>query len=310
VKAVGVVDFGGPEVLRVLDLPVPPVGVGTVRIRVRAATVNPTDTMLRAGGRAAMLVGREPPYIPGMEVAGVIDAVGDGVTRFQPGAQVMAVVMPNRPGAYAEQVVVPAESVAVQPQGVGDAPSATLPMNGLTAARALKLLQLSAGAWLGVTGAAGTVGGYLVELAKIAGLRVIADASAKDDQLVRAFGADVVVPRGDDFASRVRAVVPEGVDAVADAAIMNELTIPAIRDGGALAVFRRWAGETGRAIALHQVSVGDCVTDFETLECLCRYVEEGRLTLRVAEVLPAEEAARAHRLLQAGGVRGRIVLAF
>ncbi len=171
-------------------------------------------------------------------------------------------------------------------------------------------MALPAGSWLAVTGAAGALGGYLIELAKVAGLRVVADAAAADEDLVRSLGADVVVRRGDGLADRILAAVPGGVDAVADAAVLNEEVVQAIRDGGGFATFRSWNGDPGRGITLYSVMVADCVLETERLDRLRSLAEDGRLTLRVADVLPAERAAQAHRRLQAGGVRGRLVLRF
>lgn len=196
--------FGGPEVLQLLELPNPQVGPGEVRIAVHAAAVNPTDTLLRSGARSERYAGVPPPYIPGMDAAGVLDEIGGGVTTdLKLGDHVMAIVVPEGShGAYSELVVLPAESVVRTPRGASDAEAATLPMNGLTARLALDLLELEPGRTLAVTGAAGAVGGYVVELAKADGLTVIADASANDEALVRRLGADLVVPRGPGFSTR------------------------------------------------------------------------------------------------------------
>lgn len=195
-KAIGLTAFGGPEVLRVLDLPVPEAGPGEIRIRVHAATVNPVDTLVRRG--IAFVSDAEPPYVPGMDAAGVVEQIGKGVdTDLAVGDHVMAVVVVSGThGAYAEHVVVPAESVVRAPAGATAIEAATLPMNGLTAHMALDLLELPAGATVAVTGAAGAVGGYAVQLAKADGLRVIADAAPKDELLVKELGADVILPRG------------------------------------------------------------------------------------------------------------------
>lgn len=311
-RAIAVTEFGGPEVLGVVELPDPHAGPGEVRIRVHAAAVNPTDTGLRAGLRARR-GGEEPPpppYVPGMDAAGVLDEIGEGVTTdLSPGEHVMAVVLPRGTrGAYAEEVVVPVESVARVPEGASDVEAATLPMNGLTARRALDLLGLEPGQVLGVTGAAGAVGGYAIQLAKLEGLRVVADASASDEALVKALGADDVVTRGDDVAERVRAAVPGGVDGVVDAALLNDKILPAVRDGGRIASVRPFRGSTERGIEDVLVLVSDYAREQAKLEELRRLVESGALSLRVARTFPAEEAPAAHRLLEAGGTRGRIVL--
>src|SRR5580704_18020567 len=134
-RAVGIMEFGGPEVLRLVELPDPEAGPGELGLRVRAATVNPTDTVLRSGGRADRLKDIPPPYVPGMDAAGVLEQIGPGVaTDLQVGDHVMAIVVPDGShGAYAEHLVVPIESVARVPHGATDIQAAALPMNGLTA---------------------------------------------------------------------------------------------------------------------------------------------------------------------------------
>jgi NADPH:quinone reductase len=309
-RAVGITRFGGPEVLEIVERPVPEPGQGEVRIRVAAATVNPTDTVLRSGRHGAP-PGLEPPYVPGMELAGTIDAAPAG-TGFRPGDRVMAIVSPRSAGggAQAEYVVVPADSVAAVPDGIGLIEAATLPMNGLTVRRALDLLGLGPGETLAVTGAAGAVGGYSIQLGKVAGLRVIADAYPKDSELVSGLGADVVVPRGDDVAAAIRLATGAGADALVDAAVMGELVLPAVRDGGQIAAVRPFRGEAERSITVTLVLVGDYLHAADKLAGLAGLAAAGRVTLRVARTLPAERAAEAHRLLEAGGVRGRLVLTF
>ena len=246
-RAVGVPRFGGPEVLEVVELPEPVAGEGEVRIRVAAATVNPTDIGLRDGRRAEALKDLPPPWVPGMELAGEIDAVGPG-GHWSAGQQVIAIVVPFRPlgGAQAELVVVAGESVAEVPDGATLEQAATLPMNGLTVRRAFDLLALDAGQTLAVTGSAGAVGGYAIELAKLEGLRVVADAAPADEALVRGFGADIVVARGEGCAQAIRAAIPGGVDAVLDAALLGPAILPAVRDGGQLAAVRAFGGERAR----------------------------------------------------------------
>jgi len=311
-RAVGLTEFGGPDVLHIVELPDPQAGEGELRIRVRAATVNPTDTGLRAGARASQLKDIPPPYVPGMDAAGELDQIGPGVsTDLRVGDHVMAIVVPRGShGAYAEWLVVPAESVTRVPAGASAAEAATLPMNGLTTRQALDMLNLSPGQTLAVTGAAGAVGGYAVQLGKAEGLRVIADASAPDESLVKELGADVVVQRGPEFAARVREVVPEGADGLIDAALLNELAVPAVRDGGGIATVRGFTGAPERGISFHPVSVRNYAREHDKLDRLREQVEAGQLTLRVARRLPAERAAEAHRALEAGGTRGRLVLEF
>jgi NADPH2:quinone reductase len=312
-RVVGLTEFGGPEVLQVQDIPVPIPGPGEIRLRVHAAAVNPTDTGFRSGATSARLEGRPKPYVPGMDAAGVVDAIGPGVaTPLHIGEQVMAVVLPYGPsgGAYADLVVLPAASVVRAPAGLDLAAASTILMNALTARLALDDLGIPEGGTVAVTGAAGAFGGYAVQLAKADGLVVIADASLADEELVAGFGADEVVRRGDDVALRIRQVAPGGVDGVIDGALLHALVLPAIRDEGGLAVVRGWEGPSERGITIYPIWVRRALTDTARLNALRDLTEAGVLTARVADVLPADQAPEAHRRLEAGGVRGRIVLDF
>jgi NADPH:quinone reductase-like Zn-dependent oxidoreductase len=314
-KAVTFSRFGGPEVLETLERPEPQPGPGEVRIRVAAATVNPTDISFRIGRQHTIAqlaeMGVRPPFIPGMELAGVVDAAGEGA-GWRPGDRVMAIVNPRRPGggAQAELVVVPAASVARVPEGSTLEAAATLPMNGLTVRLALDRLALKPGQTLGVTGAAGAVGAYAVELGASEGLRVIAVAAPQDEALVKRFGAERLVPRGDGAIRALRDAVHGGVDGLIDAAVLDGAVLPAIRDGGKLATVRGFAGPSERGIAIEPVRVMSYLENHEALDRLGRLVAEGRLTLRVGETFPPERAADAQRKLAAGGTRGRMLIVF
>ena len=312
-RAVTFSRFGGPEVLEVSELPAPQPGPGEVRIRVAAATVNPTDISFRSGRQTALVkeLGLLPPYIPGMELAGVVDAVGEG-TGWHTGDRVMAIVNPRRPGggAQAERVVVPAASVARVPEGASLEAAATLPMNGLTVRLALDRLALRPGQTLGVTGAAGAVGGYAVELGVSDGLRVIAVARPQDEALVRRFGAETFVPSGETAIRGVYDAAPGGVDGLIDAAVLDAAVLPAIRDGGKLATVRGFAGPAERGITIEPVRVASYLQNHEALDRLGQLVAKGRLTLRVAETFSPERAADAQRKLSAGGTRGRLLIVF
>ncbi|NIH65697.1 quinone oxidoreductase family protein [Modestobacter marinus] len=311
-RAAGVTEFGGPEALRLVDVPREPLGPGQVRVRVTAAAVNPTDTYARNGTYAQRDPVKEFPYVPGMDVAGVLAEIGDGAdTDIHAGEHVMGIVVPTGAhGGYREDIVLPAGSIARVPDGVGDAAAATLPMNGLTARLALDRMALQPGQVLAVTGAAGAFGGYVVQLAKSEGLTVVADAKAEDEQLVRDLGADVVVRRGEDVADRIREQFPDGVDGLADGSVQDAAVLPAVKDGGAVATVRGYRGDGQRGLRVSPVMVRDYAEEHAKLDRLREQVEKGEITLRVAQTLPAAQAAEAHRRLEAGGVRGRLVLTF
>ncbi|WP_405668111.1 zinc-binding dehydrogenase [Streptomyces sp. NBC_01166] len=206
--------------------------------------------------------------------------------------------------------MLPGASVTRIPEGASAPGAASFINNSLTALNALDALQLTAGATLLVTGAAGSVGGYLTQLAHHAGLRVITIAGPGDDALVRTFGTTEVVHRGPHAAADVLALIPGGVDAVADAALLGDDIVDAIRDGGQLATFRPHHGDPGRGIRVHGLNVRQRAMDHAAITHLRDLVNEGALTMRVGPVLPAADAPEAHRLLDAGGVRGRIILEF
>jgi NADPH:quinone reductase-like Zn-dependent oxidoreductase len=271
--------------------------------------VNPTDLGLRQRGAE----GLDPPWVPGMDAAGAIESVGPGVERLAVGDPVMAAVMPRRPegGAQAGLVVVPAASVVAPPAGATIEQAATLPMNGLTAFRGLELLDLEPGATLAVTGGAGLLASYVIPLAKRQGLHVLADAKHEDEELVRSFGADEVLPRGDGLLAALRAQAPGGVDAVYDTALLGRALLPAIRPGGALAFVRTWDGEDVEdGINVRRVQIADVIERTGWLEELAALAAEGLLALRVAETFPPERAADAHRLMEGGGLRGRALIVF
>lgn len=312
-KALGITDFGGPDALELIDLPDPVAGEGQVLIRVRAAAVNPTDALIRSGEHVRMF-GRTapPPYVPGMDAAGELLAIGAGVeTDLAVGDRVMAFVAPlGSHGAYSEVIAVSARSVVKVPSGLTDVEASTILMNAMTARVAIDTLGLTAGGTVLITGAAGTFGGYAVQLAKEAGLVVVADASEADRSAVTGFGADIVLPRGDDIAERVRQRFPSGVDGAIDGALFNERLAPAVCDGGMVVTLRMYAGEADRGVRLVPIRSKMHIEEREKLEDIRRLVEQGKLTIRVAGIYPKEQAAEAHRRLDQGGLRGRLVITF
>ncbi|MFI9489878.1 NADP-dependent oxidoreductase [Promicromonospora sp. NPDC052451] len=315
-RAIGMTTFGGPDVLHEIDHPEPEVGDHEVRVRVAAATVNNGDLLMRRG--AVHQLRHAAPWVPGMEAAGVVDAVGAGAAgRFRVGEAVTAHVWPIDPrgGAYGDLTVAHMDRVVHAPHGASIAQAATLPMNGLTAYGALEAAGLREPGTVAVIGAAGAVGGYVVQLAVAAGHRVVADAAATDRELVESLGVHVVVPRGPDVAEAVRAAVGE-VDAVVLAAMPTLDAAAIVRHGGAVvSVFGfgdpvQAATARRRRVRLAGVVVDDVAGPAPKLRHLRELAESGGITLRVADEVPAAEAAGVHRRMEQGGVRGRIVLRF
>ena len=311
-KAVGIMKHGGPEALEVLEVPDINVGPGQIRIRNFAASVNPVDVSVRNGSMAQMQKVNPPPYIPGMDAAGIIDQIGEDVkTDLKVGDSVMAMVVPNGDhGAYKENIVLDQNAVVKAPKNTTHIQASTLPMNSLTARLSLDLLDLSKGQVLAVTGSPGAYGGFVVQLAKADGLTVIADSNDSDKNLLESLGVDIIIPRGEGFAERIRQEFPDGVDGMADGALLNEAAIEAVKDGGSFTSVRGFKGEPQRNIDFTAtwVTAYDCKKD--KLETLCEQAESGVLTLRVADSVTMENAAEAHKKLEAGGTRGRMVIEF
>ncbi|MBD0672953.1 NADP-dependent oxidoreductase [Streptomyces sp. CBMA156] len=309
-RAVVVREFGGPEVMELVEVPLPQPGRGQVRVRVAAAAVNPVDAVTRSGllAGAGLMAPRAVTGL-GWDVAGTVEAVGPGVTELAPGQRVVGLHdrLDTDLGTYAEHVVLDAGTLAPAPAGAGFAQAATLPLNGLTADQALDLLGLPAGSTVLVTGAAGAVGGFVVELAALRGLRVVALAGPDDEQLVRGLGAEWFVPRtAPDLAAAVRELVPGGVDGAVDAALLGVRALGAVRGRGAFVAVA--AGSAPPALRGIRVTNVWITADGPALTRLSALAADGRLTLRVADTLPLEQAADAHRRQEAGGLRGRLVL--
>jgi NADPH:quinone reductase len=292
---------GPPEVLRLAERPDPSPGRGEVVVRIRAANVNPTDIAVRSGQHPRS---PRPPFVPGWDLAGEVAAVGEGVEGFAPGDRVVGMIpfgrIGGRVGAYAEAAAVDQGWLAPLDGAVDDAIAATLPLNALTARQALDLIDAPTGSTLLITGATGAVGGFATQLAVGDGYRVLAQASTDDEDWVASLGATEVLPRSTDLST----VGP--VDAVLDAVPLGPASTACLRDGGT-AVFTRPPGAApDRELRFETVLVE---TDPASLRWLTTDLVDGRLRTRVAEVLPLVEAARAHALNEAGGLRGKVVLA-
>ena len=301
-KVVEVTELGGPEVLRVAERDEPLAGPDQVVVRVRAANVNPTDLGARRG--AGRVAPPDPPFVLGWDLAGQVTSVGEGVSDFEPGDRVVGMVQwydaGGRVGAYAEWVAFDAEWLVPLPNALDYETACTIPLNALTARQGLELLDPPEGCDLLVTGASGGVGTFAVQLAKRAGHRVIAQAGRGDEQWPRALGADEVLPRDADLG----AIDP--VPAAFDAVPLGERALAALEDGGAVVTTRRQPeADPQRRIRQESFLVHP---DREALRDLVDAVAAGALRTRVDRTLPLAKAAEAHRLVEAGGLHGKVVL--
>ncbi|WP_261719141.1 NADP-dependent oxidoreductase [Streptomyces sp. FZ201] len=291
-RAAVVTTFGGPEAVEVVEVEVPEPGARQVRIKVAAAALNPVDAGLREG-----VFGGEGTQIGlGWDVAGAVDAVG-AEADWSVGDEVVALHygMGKSLGTHAEYVVVDADAVAKAPAGVDAVLAATLPLNALTAAQALAGLGVEPGQKLLVTGAAGAVGGYALQLAAHRGIEATALARPGSEELVRSLGA-----------ARIADADEGGFDAVLDAAALGEPALARVRDGGAyLGVHPGGEPASERGVRVAAVEVR---ADGRQLAELVDLAEKGVLTLRVAETYALVDAVKAHARLAEGGVRGRLVL--
>lgn len=314
-KVIGLTEFGGPDVLRALDVPEPHAGPGEIRVRVQAAAVNPVDTIIRSGGFAGKDGDITDPVVPGTDIAGVVDEVGEHSATDEGlavGDHVIGFVVPDGShGGYSEFVVLPAESVTRLPGDLSVVEGASFLSNALTAAMTLEHLALNPGSTLAVTGATGAVGGYLVELAARQGVTVIALASAGEGELVRGFGATHVIERGHDFAAGVRALTNGlGADALADPAIVGDSVFEAVRDGGQAAFYLPTESAPGRDVRVFGSYVMRSNRRHDAISSLAQMADRGEIATRVADTLPAAEASTAHARLEQGGLRGRLILEF
>ena len=297
-KAIVFDQFGGPDVLREVDIEVPQPGPGQVRVRVRAAGLNALDGKIRSG----MLEAVYPttfPAVPGGELAGVVDALGEGVSGVRVGDEVLGW---SDTGSYAEYAL--ATAVAPKPADLGWQDAAALPVASETAERVLNLLGVTAGETVLMHGASGAVGTVAVQLATARGARVIATAGPSNQDYLTSLGATATV-YGEGLVERVRALAPDGVDAVFDLAGKGALEDSITLRGGTerivtIADFRaRQLGIT--------FSQGARERSTARLAALAQDAAAGKLVTTVT-AYPLDQAATAQRVSDAGHVRGKLVL--
>jgi NADPH:quinone reductase-like Zn-dependent oxidoreductase len=302
-KAIRYSAFGGPEVLRLEEVPVPVPGEGEVLVRVHAAGVNPGDWQIRsglAGDRFGL------PYIPGWDVAGVVAAGGEAA-GFRPGEAVYG--MTANSGGCAEYAVVPVGHLARKPSAATFAQAAALPQSGFTAWHALfEQGRLEAGQTVLINGAAGGVGHLAVQLARWIGARVIGTASARNEAFLRSLGVDAFV----DYAAELPAELVRSADLVLDTAAggNRDWLIDALKPGGRLVPIAFGSHSEGKA-----AEAGVEVLDVQfppfasaVLDELSRLFDEGRLRVTIDSEFPLEETAKAHERSESRRARGKIVV--
>ena len=311
-KTIGFKEFGDPEVLEIMEFPDNIIGSEEIKIHNYASAVNPTDIVSRSGLIKHFIKDFSLPCVPGMDFAGKVEQVGEAVeTGIKVGDSVMGMVMPNGIyGAYSDHLILDQFAVVRMPKNTSYIEASTLPMNGLTARLSLDLLNLNKGQTIAVTGGPGAYGGYVIQLAKADGLIVVADSYESDIKLLKDLGVDHIIPRGKNFVEEIKKKFPEGVDGIADGALLNENAIGAVKDNGSFTSVRNFIGDPQRNINFTATWVSEYNCDFKKLDKLRQQVEDGLITLRVAETVKPENAAEAHKRLDAGGTRGRIVISW
>lgn len=304
-KVVRYHDYGGPEVMRVEDVPVPEVGAGEVLVRVEATSVNPVDWKVRSGAARAIL--QFPmPIVPGGDIAGVVEAVGEGVTGFGKGDKVFGLV--GMVGACAEFVAVDAAKLARKPASLSFEEAASLPLVALTAWQGFFADGRDvSGKKVLVHNAAGGVGSAAVQIAKAKGARVVATASPKNADFVRFLGADEVVDFRTTPVSRCAQDIDVLLDLVGDAQAIELWAL--VKPGG---VVIRIAGGADAAALAEEGGLTIVKTrvkpDGAQLTEIAALVDAGKVRPVVATTLPLSDIAAAHELSQGGHVRGKVVL--
>ncbi|MGN9775430.1 NADP-dependent oxidoreductase [Micromonospora sp. H33] len=305
-KAIAIDEYGSADLLTVRELPDPPVGPDVVLVRMRAAGVNPVDWKVREG----YLAGAFPshfPLVPGWDAAGVVAAVGPAVTGFAVGDEVIGYVRRDhiQYGTYAELVPAPERALADKPVQASWAEAAGLPLAGLTAYQALQLARTGSGDTVLVHGASGGVGHLAVQIARALGAdRVLGTAGPDNHDFVRSLGAEPVA-YGEGLLDRVRELAPDGVDVALD-----------LFGGDALDVSAELLARPARLVSTadpeHVTRLGGSYVFVKPstadLSVLAGLVDAGRLTVHVARTFPLDQAADAHRLMETGHVRGKVVL--
>lgn len=303
-KAIQYNNFGNSDVIELVNIPAPEVkNENDVLIKVKAASVNPLDVKIRLGYMQKMRP-VQLPFTPGLDVSGIVTAIGSAVTKFKVGDEVIAATMEN---AYAEYVVTNEHVVSLKPGNISFEEATSLAVNIGTAQTILFTEgKLSSGQKVLIQGAAGSVGATMVQLAKNNGLYVIATASGKGVELVKSLGADEVI----DYKTQDVSSLVKDVDLVADCAggESQAKLFEVLKSGGKLLSI---AGMPSPELAeKHNVDARFISSDLsaKSLENGLSLVSEGKIKPLVSKTFKLEEAAQAQDLVSAGGVNGKVVL--
>ncbi|RFU41053.1 NADP-dependent oxidoreductase [Actinomadura logoneensis] len=302
-RVAGFSEPGGPDVLRMLDVPTPEAGAGEIRVRVRAAGVQPFDLAVREGWTPGYMDTPPPfPRVPGNEWAGVVDQVGDGVTDFAVGDEAMG---NSILGSYAEYVVVPAANAVRKPAGMPWEVAGAFSAAVMTPHIALEDLRVQKGDTLLIHAAAGGVGAVAVQMAVHAGATVIGTASEENHEYLRSLGA-IPVTYGEGLADRVRAAAPDGVDAALDGAGGHalEVSLELVEDRDRILTLV----EHGRAEELGIRVTSIAKRSMARVADAARLYEEGHLKLNLKGVHSWTRASAAHEQVASGHGRGKVVL--
>ncbi|MCL4557730.1 MAG: zinc-dependent alcohol dehydrogenase family protein [Deltaproteobacteria bacterium] len=310
-KAMVITAFGGPEVFEERDIPKPEPGIGQVLVKVHATSVNPIDYMVR---RAGAWAGIRPPAVIGYDVSGVVEAVGSGVRSFKPGNEVYYTSEISAQGTYAEYHVAEEKIVAHKPSNLTHIEAASVPLAGSTAFEALVArADLRMGESVLIHAGAGGVGSIAIQLARALGASVFATCGVYNMELVKHLGADRVIDyRENDFADVVlRETGMSGVDVVLDTVggeTLSKSVKAAKRFGRIVSIAASksdLSAAQGKNITIHFMSMQ---RDRLKLDALRALIERGRVRPVIDSVMPLKDVALAHRRLEKGGVKGKIVL--
>ena len=311
-KAVVIRKFGGPEELVLTDAPRPQPGPGEVLVKVKATSVNPVDYKIRRSGSWA---GVPMPAILGYDAAGVVEELGAGVEHLKAGDEVFySARIFGRQGTYAEYHVEAAELVAKKPPQLSFQEAASLPLAALTAYDAvITFFQTQPGDTVLVHAGAGGVGVFAVQLAKAAGARVLATGRRENEALIRSLGADEVIDyRQEKFEEAVNRLTDGvGADAAYDTVGGDTLSrsIQCVRPYGKLATIVNVEGSIdGMQIRNQTLYFGFLERTRDKIQTLAKLVGRGQVRPVIDSVFPLAKVADAHRKIEKGGMKGKIVI--